>query len=301
MILATDIGYSFTKYAYVDNGVYVMNKIPTALARIGTAFNNIGESELYEYNGQQYNVGEKAFDSPLSIPTRTNDFLTTYSPLFLAKIIADRKIIPDTICVSLSIAEYKNKKQELKKTCEYFIINKKEYRQDVLVLAQGLGIWANAGKPKNALIVDIGYNTVDVLVIKDGVPSAEYSSGYTNKGTCIIASELSDRIKKDFNGKTLSDFEINDVLQTGVFMLNRKSYNMSDTINAAKKSYSKTILDMVLNDIKIKNIAERTNNLILAGGGALFIDEYIKEQYGIEIPDNPEYANVNGFLKLAQG
>jgi len=40
--------------------------------------------------------------------------------------------------------------------------------------------------------------------------------------------------------------------------------------------------------------------VIFAGGGARFMPEEIKEHFGIEVPPEPEFLNVRGFLKALE-
>lgn len=299
MKISTDIGYGHTKYAISEQNK--INKFPSAVSRISGNFNLVGEKKAVDYNGDHFFVGEEATNGTNNIiPTRSVDFLISYSPLFLSYIFKTENIKPDTVCLSLSIAEYRDKQDKLKAACSKFIVSEELFEQDIIVFPQGIGIWVNEGKPKNALIVDIGYNTVDVLVIKNGSVSAESSSGFTDIGTCIITNAISDRIRSEFNGYFLSEIESNKILLDKEFKYLRKSHDLTDFIYNEQKNYTSVILNAVFSKPDIKNFIAKTDVFIVAGGGAYYINENVKEENGMTIPDKPEFANVTGFLKLME-
>ena len=289
-ILSTDIGYSYTKYA-ADG---VLSKFPSIVSRAAGA-DYIGESTDYEYNGDRYNVGD-IYGNP-NIPTRTDDFLTKYSPLLLFHIFNKENIRPDLICVSLSISEYKEKEVKLKNAVSKFIVNNEFYNQEVMVFPQGMGIWVAAGKPDNAVIIDIGYNTVDIFAVKNGTPSRDYSKGFPGIGTCILANNISQYLSQKFNGMFIPELEANIYLQDKKAKIHRQVCDLAGFIEDKKEDYSETIINAILTAPEIKNIIDKTDNFIIAGGGAYYIQDDIKAKYNITIPDKPEYANVTGFLQ----
>lgn len=294
IVLSTDIGYSYTKYAH--NGV--LSKFPSVIAKASSA-GYIGESTSYEYGGKHYNVGN-ATDSH-TVATRTDDFITKYSPLLLAHIFAKEDLKPDTICVSLSISEYKAKEKQLKEKVSKFIVNDELFQQEAVVFPQGMGIWILAGRPSDAVIIDIGYNTLDIFVVKNGSPNREHSTGFPGIGTCILANEVSGYIASRFDGIFIPELEANKYLQDKKIKILRKEFDLSEFIEDKKEDYTETIINSVLTIPQVKDMALKTDNFIIAGGGAYYIDHDVKNKHGIFIPDNPEYANVSGFLQLIGG
>jgi len=51
---------------------------------------------------------------------------------------------------------------------------------------------------------------------------------------------------------------------------------------------------------EIKDFIDTYGKVIFAGGGAGFVPEEIKEHFGIEVPPEPEFLNVRGFLKALE-
>ncbi|MEM3860715.1 MAG: ParM/StbA family protein [Candidatus Micrarchaeaceae archaeon] len=295
-ILATDIGYGHTKYAFEN----VLNKFPTLLAPV-KEYSGIGNSLTVTYNGRSYVVGEAAKDSIKQIPSVTQDFLVKYSPIFLYEIMKSLGF-PEIskIYVSLSISEFKNNCKALEKACSKFIANDTVFSQPAVALPQGLGIWYACGKPKNALIVDIGYNTIDVLTIKNSAPQPADSFGILDTGVITIANDVSEMLSERFNHPIDLHFANTVLMNNGKFKFDRREYDVSDDIDDLKSAYTERMLAVIFNNQHIKHIIRSTDMFIIAGGGAYFIDETIKQEKSIYIPDQPEYANVLGFIQFAK-
>ncbi|AEA33649.1 ParM/StbA family protein [Hippea maritima] len=302
VILSVDTGYSFIKYAYKDkNGSTSYDKFITAIAPAGEVDDlGIGKKTSFNYNGEEYLVGEKALYKGNVLPTRANDFLTTYSPLFLYKIIKDNGLQPDLVTLSLSISEFKAKSKILKQACENFIVNDTVFSFRVKVFPQGLGIWKYAGSPENAVILDIGFNTIDVLTVIEGMPIPELSAGYKDMGVCEMASTVSEHISANIVKSYVPEVSVVQVLAAGKFKYKRHEYDISELIEQKKETYTKRIFETISKSSKLQTVLDRIDTFIVAGGGAYFIDDNLKESYGFVIPNKPEYANVLGFVKLAE-
>jgi len=300
-VLAVDTGYSFIKYAYLDSGGNVkFNRFITAVAPVDLNNSGVGSKSSVRFNGKDYLVGSEALYADSVLPTRSDDFLTAYAPLFLHKIIAKHDLSPQLVSLSLSISEFKEKNKQLQRVCEQFVVNDKLYSFKVAVFPQGFGIWKYVDDIQNAVILDIGFNTIDVLSVLDGKPSAELSTGYKNMGVCEIASSISEYISANITKDYVPEPAAIKILTAGgKFKINRKEYDISDFIESKKAAYTKKIFDTIAQSSTLKRILDEIDTFIVAGGGAYFIDDELKEKYGFIIPDKPEYANVLGFIKIA--
>jgi len=60
-------------------------------------------------------------------------------------------------------------------------------------------------------------------------------------------------------------------------------------------------MDWLIQEVRSKWTAriQRAEKVIIAGGGAYYLQEHIPEEYQplVHVPDRPEYANARGFLK----
>jgi len=296
MILAVDVGYGHTKYAFNKT----LSKFPTAVASVSVT-GTYGSDDSYLFNGERYLVGENAEYSDVIIPTRTEDFLVKYSPLFIYHTVKREKIENNinTIVLSLSLAEFSKKESDLKEACSNFFINGVNYKYDCLVYPQGMGIWNDIDSPDNAVIVDIGYNTIDIITFINGSPKKELSFGISDVGVCNIVDSISDYRNRKFDGMFVNQHDANEILyKGGSFSIMRKKYDISDFINEQKKIYAKRILSLL--ETRLKNVLNKIDKYVIAGGGAYFIPKEMVDKYSLTIPERPEYSNVAGFLKVAE-
>jgi len=296
-ILATDIGYGHTKFAYGDN----LGKFPSLISHAVESYVGIGQSDLVLYNGEYYYVAESASDSPQFILPNSPHFLVKYSPVFLYHIM-ERLKFPEisTICVSLSLADYKEHKNNLKNSCSKFLINQKYFENKILVVPQGVGIWYYCDQPKNAAIIDIGFNTIDVLVVEDSILSVDKSFGLVDKGAVILASNVAKIFYAKYNDQ-ISKYLANEILLNhGKIKYERKEYDLSEDIEKLRANYTEKVLADVFNNTDFKGLLKSIDTLIVAGGGAYYLDGSFIEKEGILVPNKPDYANVLGFIKYAE-
>lgn len=307
--LAVDTGYSYVKYAYktIDpaTGEVITplkkGKFIAAIAPLDeVAGYGVGDSKAVEYNGDRYLVGKDALLSRSVLPTRGDDFLVKYSPLMIHEIIKREGVNPNLLVVSLSIAEYAKKRNELKESCSNFQVGDKIYAFDVEVLPQGIGIWEYAGRPESAMIIDIGFNTIDIVTILDGRPAGEYSMGFKDMGVCEITNAISSYINSKFPGYFVPEIALVKIVKDGQLRINRKNYDIRDVIEKKRKGYTERIFTTIKTSPKLSTIFDSVDQVIVAGGGAYFIDEDLKEEFRFTVLDEPEFANVLGFLKKVE-
>jgi hypothetical protein len=205
-----------------------------------------------------------------------------------------------TICVSLSLADYKAHKNPLKSSCSKFLINEKYFENEILVVPQGVGIWYYCDQPKNAAIIDIGFNTIDVLVVEDSRLSVDKSFGLVDKGTVILASDVAKIFYTKYNDQ-INKYLANEILLNhGKIKYERKEYDLSEDIAKLRANYTEKVLADVFDNTDFKGLLKSIDTLIVAGGGAYYLDKSFIEKEGIFVPDKPEYANVLGFIKYAK-
>ena len=295
MILAVDVGYGYTKYAYREQ----VGKFPSAVAYV-PAITGFGERSVYIYSDSYYLVGENAMWSD-TISTRTDDFLLNYSPLLVYHLLKKEGIRDvGTLCLSLSIAEYRHKKDKLESICKNFVVNKEEFTQRVIVFPQGVGIWVDVGRPDNALIVDAGFNTLDVLTVLDSRPRPEYSFSFSNSGVGIIVDAIKGWFNSNFPGTSLSPVMADRIIMNkGKFTFYRKEYDISSFLKKQEKFFAEKILSAVLSESRLKDVLSFIDNFVIAGGGAYFVPGEVAEKYMFSIPEKPEFSNVRGFLRAA--
>jgi hypothetical protein len=200
----------------------------------------------------------------------------------------------------LSLADYKAHKNPLKSSCSKFLINEKYFENEILVVPQGVGIWYYCDQPKNAAIIDIGFNTIDVLVVEDSRLSVDKSFGLVDKGTVILASDVAKIFYTKYNDQ-INKYLANEILLNhGKIKYERKEYDLSEDIAKLRANYTEKVLADVFDNTDFKGLLKSIDTLIVAGGGAYYLDKSFIEKEGIFVPDKPEYANVLGFIKYAK-
>jgi len=317
-LLATDTGYSYLKGAWKEDGELRLVRIPSAVAQFednASGLEGALTPDIY-YKGNYYLAGEKAkkFESRL-IDTYQEDFSVVYTPVLMYELMRENKILPQKVCVSIALSEFdkeivvfdpeegikKGKKKKLiRNYASSFEINGKKFEFDVFVFPQGVGIWLDVGTPENAVIVDIGDRTVDLVFVRDGqIIGAGYTTGFQNEGTMKMADALAREIKK-MTGKPVDIKKAKMWLEEDGIIYGGKEIDLKPIKQKVGLHYIREIITKLNAKPEIKDFIDTYGKIIFAGGGARFVPEEIKEHFGIEVPPEPEFSNVRGFLKALE-
>ncbi len=292
-ILVTDIGYGDTKYVVIDGEEERRGKMPTLIAPVVDT-GGFGESAALSFGGREYLVGGDARFAGYVVPTTTEDFLVSYSPLILGRILMAEDLDGvDAVVVSLSLRDW-DKRVRLEKAVRSFTVSGRTFSHEVYVKPQGFGIWVDQGRPENAVIVDIGFNTVDVLMVVDGVAKREFSFAVAGLGTTAFISDVTEIV----NRKAVQDFTPNEMahlLQNDTGLL--KKFGVVDEVAARKITWSKDLWSRLMSRPVFKKGLELLDVVIVAGGGARFF-EGIRDSRIRVVKDEPEFSNVRGFVRL---
>lgn len=312
MNLGLDVGYGDVKAVYQHEGVLKMLKFPTAIAY---AERGVGElsafakDEEYEYQGKKYLVGKEALFGAFS--TRSFEFMKRYSPLFVFKAV--KKIHRKTgaavtdIAMGLPLSYYTDTNiKELVPLLGRIEVGHTVLELNVRFYPQGLGVLAdyrlsqtgevNRQTDRDMLIIDIGFNTVDVIAVERGRIVKGESDTLERHGVSKISLALAKEIKARMQ-LDLSEQESKDVLRRGKIRVYGAERDLSELVRESAEKY----MDWLIQELRSKWAAriQRTDKVIIAGGGAYYLQEHIPEEYRplIYVPDRPEYANASGFLK----
>ncbi|CUU88637.1 PRTRC system protein D [Campylobacter hyointestinalis subsp. hyointestinalis] len=307
MRLALDIGFGHTKYAYHDGKQMIIGKIPSVVA---TTVENLDDlsSDVLEYDGTTYYVGNLALKSKKKDIIEIDDYekLETYSPLLIAQVIKENNLTDITeISCGLSPA-HKDNNAAYKSAIEHFIISKNEYNFKISLLPQGVGAvkciqgnidnknFSSMKGVKDYLIVDIGFNTTDMVFVFGGnIQKGKISkdNSFENTGVTVIAKNMQDHIRKEYDKSMTIDQCLETIMKNG-FLHRGEWFDMTDVVAKFKYEYAKQTMNFLE-----KNYGDEFDNMekvCFVGGGAYFIDKnYAKN---IEVFANSEYMNVIGNL-----
>lgn len=312
MKLGLDVGYGDVKAVYTNSDQLMMLKFPTAISYAESGVGELSEfaeNEEYEYRNRKYLVGRSAVFAAFS--TRNFEFMKRYLPLFLFKAandVCERTGQPASdVALGLPLSHYTEANiKALTALLEQLDAERIVPQLKMRFYPQGLGVLAdyrlsadgsaNYLTEKDMLIIDVGFNTVDVVAAQKGKIIKNESDTLERHGVAKITMELAREIKSQMQFD-LSEQEAKDVICRGKIKLYGAERDLTEMIRESAENYS----DWLFQEIRSKWSAriQRAEVVIVAGGGAYYLKGNIPEEYLpiVHFPELPEFANARGFLK----
>jgi len=307
-VLVVDYGYGDVKYLFEDGNTLIKKKFPDAIARVNRFLDNsdfTGDFTI-RYLNKEWIVGEEAsLHSPIA--TRSFDYLVKYSPLLTAKIMLEHNIEKiHFIATGVALSDFFRNK-ELKKSLKAFSFNEKAVSvEDIFVYPQGFGIYLDycyevGDKEKEVMIIDIGYNTLDIgYVNKEGKFSTSKSKSYFNDGVVKMIHGLEEFIRKEITPIQLNEQDVKEALERRKIRIAGTEHDLSTIISELSEEYAEYIMRKLSSDYS--GIFLKSSKVIFAGGGAVYVKDFVKEKWGnVFIPEEPEFANVRGYYYGIKG
>jgi len=308
MIVAIDIGFGDTKVFTPQESF----KFPSAIAPVqGLKDDFFSSADIYEYQGRMFIVGEQVLIYKNCFSTRSTEFVFRYAPILLYSAVKKLSSIPREVVTGLPLSTFldRAKRDEFGKKIARLVVNGEVLNFDVSVFAEGHGIFVDyaldeKGEPidrerirETALVIDIGFFTVDVLTITQGFPTREGSTTFEEDGISKICERLSDYIQKNYSF-TLREQAVKDVLLKKRLSIYGSEKDLTGIIEDIVSEYVEWLLQEVQS--RWDGFLKRADRLIIAGGGAYYVKEFLPEKYRgfVFIPEKPEYSNARGFYKF---
>jgi len=281
MKVAFDLGFGWTKVCTDEGNCF---KFPSWVAyHSNTA---ISEVDRVLVDGKEYVVGEDAKYERQKISIAGIDELINYFPVFkkyaLEKLEVDEKSAE--IITGLPPV-YKEKAEQLEK-------------QGVEVLPQGLGIYLDVEDKivsDEVIIIDIGFNTVDYILAKNGVKK----KGHTleNQGVQRMVELFRNKLPSEFGYlKGFSLQRIMDTFEKGYAVIEGEKVDLSQYKDNAVREYNEMLKTRLTEEIG--NLINEVEQIVVAGGGAYYLNGIRKS--GVFIPENPEFSQARGYLKYEE-
>ena len=302
-ILSVDLGYSGVKYYFKHKGKAFFGKNPTAVKKIDDE--DIYDDEVFEYNGSKYLIGEDAIDQDVNISLNAGTLIKN-APLLIYAILKLNNIEHKdlSLITGLSLKDFDDRGGALIEILKDFTVNNEQIKLDVSLLPQGRGIAYDyfSKKPQEnlALILDIGYNTLDFIAMKKDKLSIRNSFANTN-GINIILNRLQYELDSQFDIKRTTT-ELNEAISANNKTLKHRGEIID--FGDALKDITEDYIDNIKRNISKKDdILERADILILGGGGAYILraisDEDLQKMFNfknIVFVDEPyEFSNARGY------
>ncbi|HEM55515.1 MAG TPA: ParM/StbA family protein [Thermodesulfobium narugense] len=262
-------------------------KFPTMLAYFSkTGFN---ETESVEFEGQKYTIGEDAIFERQKISISSASDIIKYYPVFQKYILEKLNVRrEDAIIVTGIPPSHKHYRKNLLQYCD-------------AVLPQGIGIYVDVSDSisgKSALILDIGYSTVDYILVVDGKKKKgdTFEKQGVERMIEIFRSTLP--VEKEFEAIRQYQFHrLMSAFLEGSIKMKGVEIDLKPYRDQAIKSY-KTVLMSRLNE-EIDYLLDEVDQVVVAGGGAYYLSDI--RQHGLLIPDEPEMSQARGYFKSIIG
>ncbi len=302
IIEVSDIGYGYVKgtRAKVEGQIARVENFysfPSFVRRVQNAAFGIAEHEDYiEYQGNSYLVGKAADELIEETRVRDPDIYLKRLPIFLTRV---RKVFPEEPDILILGTPF----QEWKRLTEEIVNTGKNYAKEVYCFPQAAGAAVRFVVKKNTLVIDIGFNTVDIVPLDNtGKVLADRGISFDKYGVSRILHSLRNLTKSHIGiGTNISPLLFERILlkpsyAKRVLPVNNEFYEK--IVIGLLDEYSQNLFNMILD--RFSGMFEQ---IILVGGGARIIGKSFKRKaierkIPIKIPPAPELANVMGFLAL---
>lgn len=271
---------------------------------------------ISEANGRHFACGDDAYllTDLVNARPRHDDYVHTDEYVALSK-SALRLMDIDTIDVlvlGLPVRLFHSKRDTLKSDWRGRIDlgnGKSVYVKNVVVVVQPFGAYRLAKEKKKimgrTLVIDPGWQTIDWLLIESGRPLID-STDSVNMGCFGIMQRISQALSRSRTQElpfpsNASWNLIDEWVRTGVIELFGGNIKTPiDPYMASANDYVRKAIQCVYTSVQEH---ERIEQIVIAGGGAIFYEAEVRRAFphiDIFIPDDPVYANVQGFQLIGQ-
>ncbi|SMC28841.1 StbA protein, partial [Desulfacinum hydrothermale DSM 13146] len=309
MYIGIDLGYGWTKVAYgmPDDTSNLLRasqiKFPTAIAPILDKClhsSNMGTTDrVVTYQNQAYQYGHNALASPNCLHGADLEWMLAFGPVLFAgaiDLVSPANPSGHNVAVGLPPADYTQYREQLVDAFSQFHANGREYHNNVEVYPQAvvaLGEWrARGNSTDDLLIVDIGYNTVDVVPVANGQVQGDAAGTIDRMGIGRVYQDARSALRKTY-GVVLNDAKVDRVFATGKVVVNGAYHDASDIVRDTLHVY-RTVLTNALMSRWGQHIRS-TENMLYIGGGASFLVQFAGRElanWEIQTLPEPEFANA---------
>jgi len=291
-VLGIDIGFGSVK-VYSDNLEY---KFPTAIAYMPD--DEVMEVEKVNVGGRYFIIGRDvkyAASFKVEIPSVRD--LVRWSGVFLKYVID--KFGNFNVIVSGLPPNAKSYVSEFETVLRSVSSDAK-----IEILPQGLGILYDVVEKEpllnEAMIVDIGYNTVDCLVVEKVEDVWKKKRGITIEGYGVMKAvslmrEIFPSEMSFFKNWSLS--RLMETFETGFSVVDGEKIDLSGYKSEAIRRYEEVLIARLRSELG--NDFRDVGSVVFAGGGAYYVSE---KHFGkkVIIPEKPEFSQARGYYIAGQ-
>lgn len=261
-------------------------------SRYTTVENLLGATgDVLEYEGNKYYIREGKLENNYDKANKeTNTILFLYA-------LALQKDKYFKVVVGLPALTYKTSRDTFKeKLLENKVYNlkingieKTIIIEDLIVFPEGAGSYYSLSqRTKNAVIVDIGGGTTNIVSFKNGKLDK-----CTTLGKGMI--ELYNNVREYLNSTYTLKLELEDIE-----IIMREGLRVDG--NEISFAFIKPIIDSFVKDLmnELRNYPIRTSKVLLTGGGSKLLKGPLSKIPGLEVIDDYLFSNAKGFKKVGE-
>ncbi len=289
MILGLDIGFGHTKVCS-DKDAF---KFSTQLAFAPDDPNM--ELETVNIAGNKYIIGNDTKYSTYRLEIPNVEYLIKYAPVFL-KYVLNRVEGVEVVVTGLP--------PNCKRYVEPFIENLKTvFSGHIEVLPQGIGILYDTESrlDSEAIIIDIGYNTVDCISVEkseNGEWKKKRAITIESFGVMKAVEILRELIPSSISIlKGWSASRLLECFEKGYIYLSGEKISLEQYKKDSILKYTEILMSKI--DQEFKDVFRETPAVVLAGGGAYYVDD---SRFGrnVIVPEKPEFSQARGYYIAGQ-
>jgi len=276
MKIGLDLGFGWCKVCTSEGECF---KFPSWLAYHTDAA--ISEMDIVTVDGIEYVVGDDAKYERQKITISDINDLISYFNVFKKYALQKAGIKDDNVQIVTGLPPiHKDKAGKLEK-------------QGATVIPQGVGIYLDVKdkvKSNEMLILDIGFNTVDYILVSNGVKKK--GNTLEKQGVERMVEMFRSQIDISFV-KQFSLQRVMELFEKGYGVFEGDRIDLSHIKKRAIDEYNEILKTRLKSEIG--NLLDEIETIVLAGGGAYYIKDIRKDVY---IPDAPEFSQARGYTKI---
>ena len=299
--IAIDIGYGQTKIKYQDKIV----KFPTAISLYSDTGIEYGDSNIYEFEGEKYLVGNESVLNE-TFATMNFEFIYKFAPLIIYHILKKfdlaGKKMPLQVNTGLALVDWtKENVEKFKKRLSEFEVNNEKIQLKTNLVPQGIGIFMNYNtiedlSKMNVVVIDIGYNTINLLHIIKGKFQRQSSKSYPGHGVSSLIKPfrlyLENKFKTSFTDQEAMGYAIDEFMMWN-------GIEQEEVINHIKDEKRKFVLRLFKSVLQDElPLLGRANKVLISGGGAYLLQNAKLPPHYIIDQEPMEFSNVKGYYLL---
>jgi hypothetical protein len=290
-VIGIDIGFGQVKVVSEDLAL----KFPSQIAQFLEG--ELSDVPVVEHGGMQYVVGDEATAFRHKLSISTVEMLVRYSPVLLKRAMQEIGQSEEYFVVSGLPPRFRYMGEEFSKALQTV-----EGVKRVLIIPQGTGILEDVKDyvltHGGALILDIGFNTVDYLSVrvKGGEIIKERGGTIEGLGVKSAVEIFRNLLPKDLGFLRNEPYVfLVPYFAKGRLTLAGKEFFLQEEKAKASKLWTEQIYLRMQEEIG--ELIKSKPIFVVAGGGAYFLDRSLfgREVY---IPLEPDFSNARGYYKV---